>query len=100
MREGNFTSDDGVPTCNWRVQHTRAASRVNAALPQQSWLCRRTLIAHPTYLPLSQIGATYSVNMHVMRFAAAPSALDTSPPKLGRWENLATHLLPTVQGGS
>jgi hypothetical protein len=55
------------------------------------------LIAHHLmYLPLSEAGATYSVNMHVMRFAATPGRpCDTSPPGLHKdgEKYLATHLL-------
>jgi hypothetical protein len=51
---------------------------------------------HLMYLPLSQVGNTYSVNMHVIRFAAAPSQpCDTSPSGLHKdgEKYLATHLL-------
>ena len=55
------------------------------------------LIAHHlTYLPLSEIGTRYSVNMHVIRFAASPDCpCDTSPPGLHKdgEKYLATHLL-------
>ena len=57
----------------------------------------RKLIAHHLmYLPLSEVGATYRVNLHVMRFAATPSRpCDTSPPGLHKdgEKYLATHLL-------
>jgi hypothetical protein len=51
---------------------------------------------HLMYLPLSKIGATYLVNMHVIRFAASPSRpCDTSPSGLHKdgEKYLATHLL-------
>lgn len=51
---------------------------------------------HLMYLPLSKVGVTYSVNMHVIRFAATPSRpCDTSPPGLHKdgEKYLATHLL-------
>jgi len=51
---------------------------------------------HLMYLPLSTHGATYSVNMHVIRFAATPARpCDTSPPGLHKdgEKYLATHLL-------
>jgi hypothetical protein len=59
---------------------------------------------HLMYLPLSKVGATYSVNMHVIRFAATPSRpCDTSPPGLHKdgEKYLATHLLARcgAQGG-
>jgi hypothetical protein len=55
------------------------------------------LIAHHlTYLPSSEPGQQYSVNLHVMRFAASPSRpCDTSPSGLHKdgEKYLATHLL-------
>ena len=59
---------------------------------------------HLMYLPLSKPGTTYSVNMHVIRFAATPSRpCDTSPPGLHKdgEKYLATHLLARCgsQGG-
>jgi hypothetical protein len=59
---------------------------------------------HLMYLPLSRAGTTYSVNMHVIRFAATPSRpCDTSPPGLHKdgEKYLATHLLARcgAQGG-
>jgi hypothetical protein len=57
---------------------------------------RKMIAHHLMYLPLSTVGATYSVNMHVIRFAATPSRpCDTSPPGLHKdgEKYLATHLL-------
>jgi hypothetical protein len=57
---------------------------------------RRIIAHHLMYLPLSRMGETYSVNMHVLRFAATPSRpCDTSPPGLHKdgEKYLATHLL-------
>ena len=51
---------------------------------------------HLKYLPLSELGKQYSVNMHVIRFAASPSRpCDTSPSGLHKdgEKYLATHLL-------
>jgi len=51
---------------------------------------------HLMYLPLSKVGTTYLVNMHVVRFAASPSRpCDTSPSGLHKdgEKYLATHLL-------
>ena len=57
----------------------------------------RKLVAHHLmYLPLSDMGQSYSVNMHVVRFAATPARpCDTSPPGLHKdgEKYLATHLL-------
>lgn len=65
---------------------------------------RKMISQHLAYLPLSKIGATYTVNMHVLRFAATPSRpCDTSPPGLHKdgEKYLATHLLARcgAQGG-
>jgi hypothetical protein len=65
---------------------------------------RKMISQHLVYLPLSTVGATYSVNMHVLRFAATPSRpCDTSPPGLHKdgEKYLATHLLARcgAQGG-
>lgn len=65
---------------------------------------RKMMAHHLAYLPLSTPGATYSVNMHVIRFAASPSRpCDTSPPGLHKdgEKYLATHLLARcgAQGG-
>jgi hypothetical protein len=57
---------------------------------------RKIISHHLKYLPLSQVGANYAVNMHVVRFAAAPSRpCDTSPSGLHKdgEKYLATHLL-------
>lgn len=65
---------------------------------------RKMISQHLMYLPLSKLGETYSVNMHVLRFAATPSRpCDTSPPGLHKdgEKYLATHLLARcgAQGG-
>ncbi len=57
---------------------------------------RKLIAYHVSYLPLSAMGSTYAVNMHIMRFAATPSRpCDTSPPGLHKdgEKYLATHLL-------
>jgi hypothetical protein len=57
---------------------------------------RKMIAHHLMYLPLSTPGATYSINLHVIRFAATPSRpCDTSPPGLHKdgEKYLATHLL-------
>jgi hypothetical protein len=57
---------------------------------------RKMIAHHLVYLPLSTVGTTYVVNMHVIRFAATPSRpCDTSPPGLHKdgEKYLATHLL-------
>jgi hypothetical protein len=59
---------------------------------------------HLMYLPLSQPGSVYQINMHVVRFAASPSRpCDTSPPGLHKdgEKYLVTHLLArcSAKGG-
>jgi hypothetical protein len=93
--------DDSVPYVQLAKYNTTLGGkpRKYAALPAAiagSAGVRKLIAHHLTYLPLSQIGATYSVNMHVMRFAATPSRpCDTSPPGLHKdgEKYLATHLL-------
>ena len=51
---------------------------------------------HLMYLPLSEVGTSYSVNVHVIRFSATPTRpCDTSPAGLHKdgEKYLATHLL-------
>ena len=57
---------------------------------------RKLMAYHLMYLPLSEPGAHYAVNLHVLRFAALPGRpADTSPPGLHKdgEKYLATHLL-------
>jgi hypothetical protein len=73
--------------------------RVYAPLPAEiadSAGVRKIISHHLMYLPLSQVGTRYRINMHVARFAAAPARpCDTSPPGLHKdgEKYLATHLL-------
>lgn len=65
---------------------------------------RRLVAYHLSYLPLSKVGAKYLVNMHVIRFTAAPGRpCDTSPPGLHKdgEKYIVTHLLGRLgaQGG-
>ena len=91
-----------------KIQHHpgRSAAQVRAAAEEIADTAgvRKMIAHHLMYLPLSTIGATYSVNMHVIRFAATPSRpCDTSPPGLHKdgEKYLATHLLARcgAQGG-
>jgi hypothetical protein len=65
---------------------------------------RKLIAYHLAYLPLSQVGSKYRVNMHIIRFSAVPGRpCDTSPPGLHKdgEKYLATHLLARCgsQGG-
>jgi len=81
--------------------------REYAPLPQaiaSSVGVRKMVAYHLAYLPLSQVGTKYLVNMHVIRFTARPGRpCDTSPPGLHKdgEKYIATHLLSRcgAQGG-
>jgi hypothetical protein len=81
--------------------------REYAALPQAiagSVGVRKIIAYHLRYLPLSEVGTRYLVNMHVIRFTATPGRpCDTSPPGLHKdgEKYIATHLLGRcgAQGG-
>lgn len=65
---------------------------------------RKMMAHHLLYLPLSEVGAKYLVNLHVIRFTATPGRpCDTSPPGLHKdgEKYIATHLLGRcgAQGG-
>jgi hypothetical protein len=65
---------------------------------------RKIIAYHLRYLPLSQMGTKYLVNLHVIRFTATPHRpCDTSPPGLHKdgEKYIVTHLLGRcgAQGG-
>jgi hypothetical protein len=96
-----FACDNSTPYVQLAKYNTTLGDqpRKYAALPPEiagSAGIRKLLAHHLMYLPLSEVGATYSVNLHVMRFAATPPRpCDTSPPGLHKdgEKYLATHLL-------
>jgi hypothetical protein len=73
--------------------------REYAALPWEmanSVGVRKMIAYHVQYLPLSEIGKRYLVNLHVIRFTATPGRpCDTSPPGLHKdgEKYIVTHLL-------
>jgi len=95
------TYDDSIPYVQLEKYNTTLGGqpRKYAALSREiadTAGVRKMMAHHLAYLPLSTIGATYVVNMHVIRFAATPSRpCDTSPPGLHKdgEKYLATHLL-------
>ena len=101
--------DDTQPYVQLEKYNTTLGGRPRQYSPLRSDIAQsvgvRKIIAHDLkYLPLSQVGCTYSVNMHVIRFAASPSQpCNTSPPGLHKdgEKYLATHLLARcgVKGG-
>jgi hypothetical protein len=96
-----WAHDDTQPYVQLEKYNTTLGGtpRVYSPLPAEiagSAGIRKIMSHHLMYLPLSKIGATYFVNMHVMRFAAAPSRpCDTRPSGLHKdgEKYLATHLL-------
>ncbi len=101
--------DDSVPYVQLEKYNTTLGGQPRSYLPLSRDIAdtagvRKMISHHLMYLPLSTVGATYSVNMHVLRFAATPSRpCDTSPPGLHKdgEKYLATHLLARcgAQGG-
>jgi len=101
--------EESTPYVQLRKYNTTLGGqpRKYAALPQAiagSVGARKMIAYHLRYLPLSEVGRRYLVNLHVIRFSATPGrACDTSPPGLHKdgEKYIATHLLGRcgVQGG-
>lgn len=95
------SSDDSQPYVQLQKYNTTLGGQQRRYSPLPVKLVEsigvRKLIAHHLlYLPLSKVGQAYSVNLHVMRFAATPlRPCDTSPSGLHKdgEKYLATHLL-------
>ena len=93
--------DDSQPYVQLQKYNTALGGqqRKYTPLPMQmagSAGIRKIIAEHVMYLPLSQTGTSYLVNMHVVRFAASPARpCDTSPAGLHKdgEKYLATHLL-------
>jgi hypothetical protein len=102
--------EGGVSVLPWDdtqpyVQHEKYNSALGGQLRKYAPLplkiaasagIRKIISHHLRYLPLSELGASYLVNMHVVRFSASPSRpCDTSPSGLHKdgEKYLATHLL-------
>jgi len=104
-----WSCDDSKPYVQLEKYNTTLGGQPRKYAPMPKEIAdtvgvRKMISHHLMYLPLSRVGATYSVNMHVLRFAAAPSRpCDTSPPGLHKdgEKYLATHLLARcgAQGG-
>jgi hypothetical protein len=96
-----LSCDDNAPYVQLPKYNTALGGQPRDYAPLPSELAgsagvRKLLAHHLMYLPLSEIGKGYSVNMHVIRFAAAPTRpCDTSPSGLHKdgEKYLATHLL-------
>jgi len=101
--------EESTPYVQLRKYNTTLGGqpREYAALPQTiagSVGARKMIAYHLRYLPLSEVGRRYLVNLHVIRFSATPGrACDTSPPGLHKdgEKYIATHLLGRcgAQGG-
>jgi hypothetical protein len=104
-----WPSDDTAPYVQLEKYNTTLGSTPRKYAPLPMGIAdtpgvRKMMAHHLMYLPLSKPGATYAVNMHVLRFAATPARpCDTSPPGLHKdgEKYLATHLLARcgVRGG-
>ncbi len=101
--------DDSQPYIQHQKYNTTLGGQPRKYLPLPLEIAdspgvRKMIAHHLMYLPLSQVGSSYLVNMHVVRFAASPSRpCDTSPSGLHKdgEKYLATHLLArcAAQGG-
>ncbi len=104
-----WACDDSVPYVQLAKYNTTLGGQPRKYAPVSKEIAdtagvRKMISHHLMYLPLSTVGTTYSVNMHVIRFAATPGRpCDTSPPGLHKdgEKYLATHLLARcgAQGG-
>jgi hypothetical protein len=102
-------SDENSPYVQLEKYNTTLGGqkREYAALPAEmasSAGVRKIIAYHLRYLPLSEVGTKYLVNMHVIRFTAEPGRpCDTSPPGLHKdgEKYIVTHLLGRcgAQGG-
>lgn len=104
-----WPADDAEPYVQLEKYNTTLGGKPREYAPLPKTIAdtagvRKMIAHHLMYLPLSRVGVSYSVNMHVIRFAASPSRpCDTSPPGLHKdgEKYLATHLLArcAAQGG-
>ena len=93
--------DDSIPYVQLEKYNTTLGGQPRQYAPLSRQIAdttgvRKMIAHHLMNLPLSAVGATYSVNMHVLRFAATRlRPCDTSPPGLHKdgEKYLATHLL-------
>jgi hypothetical protein len=104
-----WVTDESTPYVQLEKYNTTLGGqpREYAPLPQEiagSAGVHKLIAYHLRCLPLSALGATYLVNLHVIRFTATPGRpCDTSPPGLHKdgEKYIATHLLGRcgAQGG-
>lgn len=105
-----WPGDDSVPYVQYQKYNPTLGGRPReyAALAKEiadSVGVRKMIAHHLHYLPLSEPGTRYLVNVHIMRFTATPARpCDTSPPGLHKdgEKYLATHLLARcgAEGGA
>jgi hypothetical protein len=101
--------DDSTPYVQLQKYNTALGGQQRNYFPLPTGIAnspgvRKIISQHVMYLPLSELGTVYLVNMHVVRFSATPTRpCDTSPPGLHKdgEKYLATHLLGRcgVSGG-
>jgi hypothetical protein len=104
-----WSTDESTPYVQLEKYNTTLGGqpREYAPLPQAiagAAGVHKMIAYHLRYLPLSAVGTSYLVNMHVIRFTATPGRpCDTSPPGLHKdgEKYIATHLLGRcgAQGG-
>jgi hypothetical protein len=105
-----WPGDDSVPYVQYQKYNTTLGGKPREYAPLPATVAntvgvRKMIAQHLYYLPLSALGTKYLVNMHIMRFTAAPARpCDTSPPGLHKdgEKYLATHLLARcgAEGGA
>ena len=96
-----WPTDENAPYVQLEKYNTTLGGQLReyAPLPQTTADAagvRKLIAYHLRYLPLSEVGAKYLVNVHLIRFTATPGRpCDTSPPGLHKdgEKYIATHLL-------
>ena len=87
-----WATDETTPYVQLEKYNTTLGGRPReyAPLPQSIAATagvRKLIAYHLRYLPLSQVGTRYLVNLHLIRFTATPGRpCDTSPPGLHKTE--------------
>jgi hypothetical protein len=96
-----WASEENTPYVQMKKYNTTLGDQPREYAPLPAAIAasvgvRKMIAHHLHYLPLSAVGTKYLVNVHLIRFAAAPGRpCDTSPPGLHKdgEKYIATHLL-------
>jgi len=104
-----WLSEESTPYVQLKKYNTTIGGQPREYAPLPSAIAgsigvRKMIAHHLYYLPLSTVGTKYLVNVHLIRFTAAPGRpCDTSPPGLHKdgEKYIATHLVGRcgAQGG-